>query len=299
MNEIDITSSAIHPGIRTALSKIVSSKDISACEARQNLDDLESALLELPQLTEDDFQLKEYVSGGMYCREITIPQYGMLTGRVYKFDHVEIMLRGDITILSANGQRKRYRGHNVIEAKAGKRQAGFANEETTWLTVNKVPNIPMDKMLDYTSTLGYEAYNEFHKAVNTFDYQNFLSEIGFTQAKMDDLVNSGEVLDLPEEFDFITVKESKLEGVGLFTSKDIEKGELICPVRIGQDRTIAGRYSNHALHPNSMPCIKGSEFYIIASCDINAGDEITMNYREILKFRASKGDLCQDGLQAH
>ena len=266
--------------------------DLTVIESRKVFDRLEDGLLDLDQIPDSDYQLKEYYSGGMYCREITIPEGAFITGRIYKFDHVEIMLSGDITILSADGGKTRYQGHNVIEAKAGKRQGGLAHKETKWLTINCIPeNLPIENALDYTSVFTYEQYKDFHNQVNVIDYNYFLSEIGFTQSEMDELVSAGEVVDLPLGYEHITIKPSDLSGMGLFTSKEIIKGDIICPVRIKEKRTIAGRYSNHALHSNTKSVAIDDMFFIKATKNIQPNEEITMNYRDVLSFRDKQGDI--------
>ena len=233
----------------------------------------------------------------MYCREITIPEGAFITGRIYKFDHVEIMLSGEITIISADGGTKRYEGHNVIEAKAGKRQGGLAHKETKWLTINCIPDyLPMAEALDFTSVLTYKEYQDFHDSLNRADYEYFLNEIGLSHDEMEKIVNSDDIADLPIGYEHIELRDSTISGKGLFTKNEINEGDLICPVRIKEKRTVAGRYSNHALHSNTKPVVEGGVFYVMATNRIGENEEITMNYRDILSFRDKQGDLpCQDG----
>lgn len=260
-------------------------------------DELEAEIFKMPQIKDEDYQLKESYSGGLYTRQITLKAGSLITGRIYKFDHIEIMLEGDIVILSADGPKSRYTGFNTIEAKSGKRQAGLALKDTTWITINKVPeNIPMSEMLDYTSVLTYAEYNQFYRDVNNLDYQQFLFETGLTQEQMDEMVNIDDLCDMPDKYNHIHTKESDLNGIGLFSKKKINQGDVICPARAGGKRTIAGRYANHALYANSYPKIINGEFFFVARKDILSGDEITANYREVINFRFLEGDLlCQDG----
>lgn len=266
------------------------SKALTVVENRERFNKLEEFIFSFPQLVEEDYDLTEYNSGGMYGRQITIPRGACITGRIYKVDHLEIMLKGDIVILSADGGAKRYTGYNVIEAKAGKRQAGFAYEDTTWLTVNIVPGDVEDK-LGYTAVLTYEEFNEHITLVNTNDYANFLAELGLTEDQMQDIVTVDDVVDLPADYSHIYVGESHLAGKGLFSTTDLIVGDIVCPTRLGECRTIAGRYSNHALVPNTEPALVDGQFVAVVSRNIPAGEEITMNYRDIIKFRQDKEDL--------
>jgi len=72
---------------------------------------------------------------GMYTREILIPKGTLLTGRVHLFDYVDIMLSGDITVATEAGP-VRYVGANVFDGKAGRKRAGYAHEDTRWISVH-------------------------------------------------------------------------------------------------------------------------------------------------------------------
>ena len=275
------------------IMEIVDSFDLLPVEqCRAKFNELEKELFKLPQIVDEDYSLKEYYSGGLYCRQITIPAGALITGRIYKFNHIEMMLSGDIIILSADGGKKNYQGHNVIEAKSGKRQAGLALTDTVWMTINQVPEgIPLHEMLDYTSVLTYEEFDAFYRELNQADYQKFLQDINLTQKEMDEIVTKDDVTEMPSGYEHIYTEASLLNDTGLFTSEPIKKGSIICPARVLDKRTIAGRYANHALHANSLPYTENNIFYFMASADIKKDEEITANYRDVLGFRVLNNDL--------
>lgn len=280
-NIIDIEPVDISTNLIRSIKDVFSNR--SPEKSRAIFDKLETSLLTLPQLDEDDFSLKEWQSGGMYCREITIPKGAMLTGRIYKRDHIEIMVSGDISIVSDCGISKRYLGHNTIEAKAGKRQAGYAHEETVWITINLCPDDQKER-LNFTSVL---TYNE----LDDFDFKNLLFELGITQEEMDLISDADDVVDMSEEYKHIYADNSDIHGFGLFTKRDINEGEIICPLRINEKRTIAGRYTNHSLFGNAEPHFIDGVFVYIANSDIKKGSEIKSNYRAAIEMRKQEGDL--------
>jgi hypothetical protein len=280
MSDID---AAIQLDVSKAITSAFQNRSVSECISL--FDNLEKALLEMPQIDAEGFQLKEWQSGGMYCRQITIPEGCLLTGRIYKRDHIEIMISGDISIVSAEGVSKRYKGQNTIEAKAGKRQAGYAHKETVWMTINLCPDkAEPDERLDYTSVLTY-------KELNNYDYSKFLEEESLTEEEITGIVNTEDIIDMPKEFNHIYKDYSDIDGEGLFSKKSIARGDIICPVRIGNNRTIAGRYTNHSATGNAKPCFIDGEFVYIACCDISSNSEITSNYRLALEVRRAEGDL--------
>jgi len=91
--------------------------------------------------------------------------------------------------------------------------------------------------------------------------------------------------------DCLTIKESSIEGLGLFATEDIPKGTHLgrahysLPDLMTIVRTPLGGFYNHSENPN---CQKYWEYeepnteirwsQLVASEDIKAGDEITCKY---------------------
>jgi len=67
---------------------------------------------DLPQV---DIPVIHHMHGGMYGREITIPKGTVLTGMIYKFDHFDIMISGDITVSTDDAQVIRMKGFNLFK----------------------------------------------------------------------------------------------------------------------------------------------------------------------------------------
>ena len=82
--------------------------------------------------------------------------------------------------------------------------------------------------------------------------------------------------------DFLTIKQSKIEGLGLFATEDISDGTILgishhhLPNKL--IRTPLGGFYNHSDNPNCKREHYGTEYILIAIQDIKAGDEITVSY---------------------
>ena len=77
------------------------------------------------------------------------------------------------------------------------------------------------------------------------------------------------------------VKDSSIEGLGIFTTKDFNKGDVIGYGTMDGCRTIAGRYANHSKHPNAKFYYfkDNSNTILIAEDNIKKEQEIVVNYR--------------------
>ena len=84
---------------------------------------------------------------------------------------------------------------------------------------------------------------------------------------------------LPE---FLTIKESYIEGLGLFTQADIDKGvnagitHITDPVTTKLYRTPLGGFVNHSEEPNAKIVEVQRVRYLYFLRDIKAGEEITV-----------------------
>lgn len=252
---------------------------------------LESKMKEYPQL---DIPIDHHFHAGMYARELTIKAGTLLTGRIHKFDHFDIMLSGDITVSTDDGQVKRLTGLNIMQGKAGKKRAGYAHTDTHWITFHSTDERHEDEMLDYLTCETFDELEDFNIAVNRADYSLMVESMGVSEDEIQKQVaNEADMMAMPDEYDLAFVGESMIQGKGYIADQLISGGDLIAPARIGDFRTEAGRYTNHALNPNAAMVICGSGVDLMALKDIEPGEEITVNYRDVIGHRNEKGDPCQ------
>jgi SET domain-containing protein len=85
--------------------------------------------------------------------------------------------------------------------------------------------------------------------------------------------------------DNLTIKNSKIEGLGLFAIKDIKKDHIFGITHIKDDRfengyirTPLGGFFNHSDDPNCEAYIDGEYIKLKAIKDIKEGEEITAFY---------------------
>ena len=102
---------------------------------------LEEAMREEP----DQIHIEpvHYFAPGLYAREITIPKGAVLTGKIHLFGHINIISKGDISVLTEQGV-KRIKAPATIVSEPGIKRVGFAHEETVWTTVHACTELDAD-----------------------------------------------------------------------------------------------------------------------------------------------------------
>lgn len=303
---------------------------IAKRSVRQKIEALEAEWAQLPQV---EIPVVHRYSGGIYAREIIIPADTFLTGRIYKDDHFDVMVYGDITVTGDEG-RKRLTGFHIFPGKQGKKRAGYAHSETKWITFCASPEMDDDDYLDHltsTSFAGLEqslslkdvvSEEEIAKAfmqqgsdssrdyrafrlgylaasgkpaksdIDHEDYHAALDEHGLTE---EEVRSQSENIDDYREIEcHAAVMDSPIEGKGLFLTESVCSGDTIMPARCGDYRTQAGRYTNHSKYPNAIMVQSGEDINLVALTEIDKGDEVTVDYRSVIKLQVSmRKNPCQ------
>jgi hypothetical protein len=103
---------------------------------------LQRAIGELPQV---DLPLLHHFSKGVYARSIFIPKDTVAVGKMHGTEHLLIMARGDIDIMTSEGMQ-RLRGFNVINSLPGIKRAVRAYEDTILTTIHLTDETDLDKI---------------------------------------------------------------------------------------------------------------------------------------------------------
>jgi len=109
------------------------------------------------------------------------------------------------------------------------------------------------------------------------DFQEFVKELGLTQSDMDRAKT--DFIDCPN--DWIKVKSSDIDGVGVFASKVIKPDEPIASAWTSGRWTNWGRFANHSLTPTVKPKVGCGGVDFISTQTIEPEEEITVNYRDM------------------
>lgn len=242
---------------------------------------------------------------GLYIREVSIPAGTMAVGHHQKFEHLNVFLKGRVVMFNENGTTTELAAPMLFVGQPG-RKVGYILEDMVWQNiyateerdVEKLEEIFLDKTEQWTqSEAQLKSMQHPEHAQDRTDYSQVLQELGLTEDQARTQFEHSNVLHLDNLQ--VQVGNSSIEGKGLFASAGISIGQVIATARVGNERTIAGRYTNHSMTPNAGPeVLPNGDIVLIALRDIHGcrggqlGDEITLDYRQSIK--ASKlSDLMQ------
>lgn len=99
---------------------------------RHQVAKLEAVLKTLPQL---EIPANHYYAEGLYAREIFIPVGTILTGKIHRAGHLNIISQGEILVWTEDGMRH-LKAPFVLPSYPGAKRAGYTLTDTVWVTIH-------------------------------------------------------------------------------------------------------------------------------------------------------------------
>jgi hypothetical protein len=273
------------------------------------VDRIETAMLALPQA---DCPVFHHFGPGIYVREVNLPAGVTAIGHAQRLPHLNVMLKGRVRMHREDGSTMEIAAPALFVGPPG-RKIGYVVEDVVWLNVYATDETDIETLertyLDKSPAwrADQERRGARERDAHEADRADFLAMAAEAGVTPEDIRAQSErtedLADMPQGSWSVMVADSPIEGRGLFATAPIAAAMLICPGRVGGKRTPAGRYTNHSATPNARAVLRpNGDVDLVAVRDIagcrggQPGDEITLDYRQVLRLRPSLGpggDTCQ------
>lgn len=109
---------------------------------RDKVNQAEAVMKALPQV---EMPVTHHFAEGVYGRELFIPKDTVLTGKIHKYSQLNVLVKGDISVLTEQGV-KRVQPPFIVVSPAGTKRIAYAHEDTIWLTVHGTKETDIDKI---------------------------------------------------------------------------------------------------------------------------------------------------------
>jgi len=114
------------------LSPASATLPVPGASLREKIDALEGLMLREPQV---EIEPVHYFAHGLYAREITIKAGTLLTGKIHRTEHLNIVSKGRIIVWTEDGMREVAAPFTMV-SRPGTKRVGYALEDTVWTTVH-------------------------------------------------------------------------------------------------------------------------------------------------------------------
>lgn len=142
------------------------SNDLQKAITKEQLAELHAVIAAQPDQL--DIPVKHYhvsaipgtPQGGVYAREILIPKGAVVVGKIHKFEQLNIMSKGDMTLATEEGVM-RVQAPFTIVSPSGVKRAAYAHEDTVWTTIHGTDEQDVDVIESMFVVDTYDKYLEF------------------------------------------------------------------------------------------------------------------------------------------
>lgn len=98
---------------------------------------------EIGKCEQVEFEVINHFSNGVYARELHIPKGTVLVGKIHKHENLNIISKGDISVLTEEGV-KRVTAPATVVSPPGTKRVGYAHEDTVWTTIHATEETDVD-----------------------------------------------------------------------------------------------------------------------------------------------------------
>ena len=118
---------------------------------------IEAVFLKMPQA---EIPTRHCFGNKVYVREMTAPKGSIIIGKMHKYKQVNIVVKGDISVLTEDGW-KRLQAGAMFESPAGIKRAGYTHEDTVWTTICGTEETDPDKAEDALTIGSYQEFLQY------------------------------------------------------------------------------------------------------------------------------------------
>lgn len=261
----------------------------------------EKEMLDEPQV---DCPVTHRFQPGVYIREVRIPAGTYAIGHRQKTEHLNVFVQGRVLMIHEDGTKEELVAPMTFVGQPG-RKIGYVLEDMVWQNVYQTDitdpveaeNAFIEKSMTFQEhQKSQQLFLSYDRSEDVADYFKAIEEFNIPHEEvLATSYNEDDQTNMPYGGYQFEVRESGIEGRGIFATGNFKEGDIIGVARLEGKRTPLGRYTNHAKEPNCVMVFQeDGNIYLQASKEVHGcrggqrGEELTIDYRQALNL-TSKG----------
>lgn len=125
-------------------------------EIRDIIANVQKAVEAEPQL---EVPIQHYFSKDVYAREMTLPEGALIVGKIHKFENLNILSKGEVSVLSIDGV-VRMKAPATFVGSVGAKRVILAHSDVVWTTIHGTDEKDVDKIEEKFIAKSYEEIEE-------------------------------------------------------------------------------------------------------------------------------------------
>ncbi len=128
-------------------------------DMKKNIDNLENEMKKKDQV---EIKTTNRFCNGIYAREVFIPKGVILTGKIHKQAHINIISKGKISVATEYGVEI-LKAPCTIISEPGTKRAGYAHEDTVWTTIHATEETDLEVIEDLFIAKDHDDFLEYKR----------------------------------------------------------------------------------------------------------------------------------------
>lgn len=121
---------------------------------------IEAAEAFMKQQPQVELRVEHHFSFGVYARTLYIPKGIALTGQIHKFENLNILVKGEMSV-SIDGQMRIIKAPFTVVSPPGTKRIAWALEDCIWMTIHGTHERDLNIIEDYFIAHTEEEYLKF------------------------------------------------------------------------------------------------------------------------------------------
>lgn len=130
-------------------------KDVSALSKESIQDIIVNVQKEIETHTQIDVPIQHYFSKDVYAREMTLAEGSLIVGKIHKFENLNILSKGEVSVLSIDGVIK-LKAPATFVGSIGAKRLIYAHTDVVWTTIHGTSETDVEKIEEKFIAKTYE-----------------------------------------------------------------------------------------------------------------------------------------------
>lgn len=218
---------------------------------------------------------------GWYIREIFVPAKHIFIGRPHITGHICKLVEGEALLITEEARSYKRAPWQILT------QRGFQMVFYTFTDLIGQTCHPNPEGITDVQVLEDRIFEPVQRVLDRgavvmaqWDFQVLTQHLDMPRLEAI-YKNESDIIPLP--WGSVKLAPSDIHGTGVFADSSFNPDDPVAPMALNGHRTFVGRYLNHSPKPNLSVIKTDNNMVAVARGTIAEGDELTVDYREVVR----------------
>lgn len=133
--------------------------EVAGLNKQEIRDIIRDVQAEIEKHEQIEVPIKHYFSKDVYAREMTLEQGSFIVGKIHKFENLNILSKGEVSVLSIDGV-VRLKAPATFVGSVGAKRVIYAHSEVVWTTIHGTSETDVEKIEEQFIAKSYDEVEE-------------------------------------------------------------------------------------------------------------------------------------------